>query len=160
MDGKEGYSYDEVGFPIISGGGKHFAYWAKKDHQAYAVLDNQASKPYQAVNDIVFSPDDKHYAYDAVVDNKHMIVTDGIESEKYEFAHTLKYSNDGQKLVYGMEMATGDDEGFKQYVVVNGVKTGPYETVVEGSLEFSSDSKHFAYKVERHDEFYFVVDGK
>ncbi len=160
MEGKEGYSYDEVGIPIISGGGKHFAYWAKKDHQSFAVLDNQASKPYQLVNAIVFSPDGKHCTYDAVVEGKHMIVTDGIESEKYEYAHSLKYSDDGLQLVYGMEMATGDQEGFKQYVVVNGVKTGPYETVVEGSLAFSSDSKHFVYKVERHDEFFFVRDGK
>ena len=73
--------------------------------------------------------------------------------------HSICYSSDGKRLAYGIDLSSGV-EGLSQYAVVDGKRGDPYITVVEGSLLFSADSRHLAYKAEMDDNFMMVLDGK
>lgn len=158
-NGKEGRYFDNVGFPQVTKSGNRIAYWAEQNRQAFAVIDNNISKPYDQVINIKFSDDEKHIAYHAKENSMHMVVADGKESEKYHFVHSLTYSPVRNKLAYAVETQVKNDQGFNHAIVLDGKQQKIYETVVEGSLLFSHDGKHFAYEAEWHDEFFIVNDG-
>lgn len=168
-DNVEGTAYDQVGFPIISANGKHFAYWGVADNKAYVILDNQESRSYDAVNAIIFNEVGSSCAYHAQRGGKHIIVIDGEESLPFEVAHSLQFSPDGKHIAYGMAVTGNgkkseghheDEENFTHYAVLDGTWIGPYETVVEGGIIFSADAKQFAFKAEKHDEFFMVLNNK
>jgi hypothetical protein len=123
------------------------------------VLDNKESRSYDAVNTILFNNKGNSCAYHAQRDGKHYIVIDGQESQPFEVAHSLRFSPDGAHIAYAMELPDGNEEGFRQYAVLDGNNIGPYETVVEGGLIFSNDGKQFAFKAEKHDEFFMVLNN-
>ncbi len=160
FDGKEDQPFDQVGYPIISLDGNHLAYWAIDDKKSFAVIDNIRYGPYDEIRSIKLSQDGKHYAYHAIIDRKHVVVKDNVVSEKYVFAHSLCLSQDGLRLGYGFQAATPDKSGFKECVFVDGVKKGPFETIVENSLKFSPNGKGFIFKAEIHDAFFMVLNDK
>ena len=159
-DGVEGPFFNKVGFPILSADGKRLAYWAAEGNVYYVIADNKKSQAYESVNTIIFSSDGKHLAYHATRAAKHVVVYDGIESEMYQFVHTPTFSPNGSRFVYAMEGFEADKEKFFHYAVVDGVKQGPYETVVQGSFKFSNNGAHLVFEVENHDEFSIIFDGK
>ena len=160
VDGKESLFFDKVGFPILSVDGNHNAFWAIDGKEVFVILDNQKGKPYEAINSLILSNNGLHCAYSVTQKGKRIVVFDNLESEKYDWVHSLIFSADGNRFAYAMEHAEGDKEGFKQYVMVDGNKEGPYETVVEGTLKFSDDGNKIVFKVEKQDEFFIVCNGK
>jgi hypothetical protein len=177
IDGNEGTAYEQVGYPVISYNGKHFAYWGITDNKSYVILDDHESRSYDAVNEIIFNNKGNSCAYHAQRDGKHFVIIDGQESQPYQIVHSLRFSPDGAHIAYGMEILNaktdgeehheeGEKEGeeehepFTHFAVLDGNQFGPYETVVEGGLIFSPDGKQFAFKAEKHDEFFMVLNGK
>lgn len=158
-NGKVGEYFDLVGFPLLSFSGKRLAYWATNSGKSFVVIDNKRSNEFDQVNSIKFSADEKHCAYTFKDEGMYYVVSDGIKSEKYNFVHSLAYSPSGSRLVYAVESLDENDQKFNHAIVLDGIRQKIYETVVEGSLLFSSDSKHFAYEAEWHDEFFIVNDG-
>ena len=158
-DGVEGPLYDKVGFPILSGNGKRLAYWATEGNIFYVIADGKKSRAYESVNAIIFSNDAKHLAYHATRSAKHVVVYDGLESELYQFVHTLSFSPDGTRFVYAMELFVENKHDFFHYAIIDGVKQGPYETLVEGSFKFSDNGAHLVFEVENHDQFSIIFDG-
>lgn len=159
FNGKESAWHQQVGFPVLSSSGKRIGYWATDSGSNYAVIDNKKEDSYDQVYTIAFSNGDKHVAYFAKKENKYYVVEDGVKSEEYEHVHSLMFSPDGERLAYAVETHERNEEEFNHAVVIDGKKMKTYETVVEGSFLFSSDSKHFAYEVEWHDEFFVINDG-
>ena len=156
LDGIEGEQFDQVGFPIINSDGSHLSYWAVISNRTYVISDKLKSRSYDTVNSIVLSDNGNHCAYSANREGKCVVVLDNVESETHDLSHTLTFSADGSRFAYAMEKSIGHKEGFKQFIVVDGKRIGPYETVVEGAIKFSSDNKDFVFKAEIHDEFFIV----
>lgn len=159
FNGKVGEWHQQVGFPVLSNSGKRLGYWATDNGNTYAVIDNKKEESYNQVYTIAFSNGDKTVAYYAKKDGKYYVVINGVKSQAYEHVHSLIFSPNGERLVYAIETYEKNEEGFNHAVIVDDKKMKTYETVVEGSFLFSLDSKHFAYEVEWHDEFFVINDG-
>ena len=160
FDNQEGALFDNVGFPVLSANGLHIGYWAIDNSAWYAIIDNVKGRPFEEVGSIIFSDNGEHYLYRAKLDKKHVVVTEKSMSEKYEKVHSVALSPDGSRVAYAFRDAQPDKEGFDMYVFADGKRIGSYETLVEGSVKFSSDSKTLIYKAEIHDEFFIVVKDK
>jgi len=151
----------------FSSDGRRWAYWRRASAGMAAVVDGQASDPYQGPvsNEFFFSPDSKHVAYAArdragvekvVVDGKAGPAHTGIMPQSIQFHPAASHV-----VVY-----VAWDAG--QYVVVVGDQRGqPQFRIKEGRVVFSADGKHSAFLRERKpDQLYagtmcvLVRDGK
>lgn len=160
FDGKEGASYERVGYPVFSLKGNRLGYTAKKDGKEFVVIDNEEGKGYDSVEAVIFSDNGQHFVYHVFDKGSEMVVHNGAEGKRFKFVHSLLISNDGSKVIYAVETETKNSEGFFHNVVVNGEVMPTYETVVESSLRISNNKKRLAYEAEWHDEFFVVLDGK
>ena len=158
-DGLEQPFYKEVGFPIISPDGKRLAYWAKEGNVTFLIDGTVKSMPYEMVQTILFSKDGKHLVCQATRTGKYIINYDGKESEMYQLVHTPTFSADGNHFVYAIELFSEDKAAFFNYAIADGIRMGPYETVVEGSFRYNSDGSVLVFEVEKHDEFFVVFNG-
>ena len=151
--------YKEVGFPVLSNDGSRLAYWAKDGNVTYLITDGKKSQAFESVGSIQFSKDGKHISCQATRVGKYMIVLDGKESEMFQLVHSFTYSPDGNHFVYAMELYSDDKEAFYNYVIQDGVRKGPYETVVQGSFKYSNDGTELVFEAEKEDEFFIVKNG-
>ncbi len=159
FNGKISAWYQQVGFPVLSNTGKRIGFWAIDKEVAFSIIDNKKGNTYDQIFIIAFGKDDKNVAYYAKKNGKYYVIADGIQSEEYEHVHSLMFSPDGERLAYAIESHKKNEEEFNHAVIIDGKTMKTYETVVEGSFLFSADSKHFAYEVEWHDEFFVINDG-
>ena len=160
FEGVEGPMFDKVGFPLLAPEGNRLAYWASEGNQYFVMCDNKKSAPYEYVYNIVFSNEGGHMAYHASRNTKHIIVKDGVESEWYQMVHSPTFSPDGSRFVYAIEIVDEKEKENHHYAMIDGVKNGPYETVVEGSFIFSDNGKNLAFEIENDDRFAVVFNGK
>jgi roadblock/LC7 domain-containing protein len=159
-DGIESEPFERVQYAVSSSDGKRIAFLATVAGKNYLVVDGQKKGPYEEVGSVTFSQNGKHIAYQAKVDNKQVAVMDTVMSEKYELVHSVGFSPDGEHYAYGFQKPAIGKEEFNDYVYRDGKISEAYETVVEGSFKFSSDSKSLAFEAEKHDFFFVACDGK
>lgn len=143
INGKIGKGYAEISSPIVlSPDGRRSAYTARTiDHKWVVVLDGDEIKGYTSVRGPVFSDDGKHFAFCATNDMGQCIVRDNIPGPFYDyfFSHLTSFSPDSQHLVY-----VGFKSG-KQYVVVDGKPSQPYDVIKE--ILVSPDSRRICFEV-------------
>ncbi len=131
-------AWDDIGAPVFSLHGGRMAYAAQRDKRWTIVEDGKESGAYANVGLPEFSEDGKHIAYRAKAAKKWTVVVDG-QPQGGEFDEIVarRFSPDGQRGAYVGR------RGGKYVSVLDGKEGPPFDIV--GGLEFSSDSRRFAY---------------
>jgi hypothetical protein len=151
--GEPGPEYEHVGWPAVSGNGKHIAYDAQRNGRGLVVVDGREGKTYDSVGRPVFSPDGKEVAYD-VVDGKQFFMVRNDRELRDFVALPNPVFNPGGKLAY----SALTHDASKQFVVEEGAKGKEYDKM--GLLVWSRDGRHLAYSAREGDKEFLVVDGK
>jgi len=86
----------EMGDGVFSSDGRHVAYVATKDGRSYALLDEKASQPYDAVRDLTLLPGQGGLAFVARKGGKELVVVNGEESAGYDGVGKLQPTPDGK----------------------------------------------------------------
>jgi hypothetical protein len=103
-------------------------------------------------------PSGKGAFWRVVVDGK---PADAITSPDFWSPQPLVLSHDGKRIAYAANFASGGAKKPEVYVIVDGVKNGPYAHV--WGIRFSDDAKHFAYAASdgsSGDAWSYYLDGK
>lgn len=153
---------------IVSLDGKRIAYPIKKGQKEFLVLDGKEIGPYDNVFPVassVFSPDSKRFAFFAMKETNIFLVLDGKEMGPYDnndlgmtsCGEYLIFSSDSKRFAYGPVMKEG-----KYFVVLDGTEMGITDNVRTTCLDmnFSPDSKRFAYTRLKEGKHFVVLDGK
>ena len=136
IDGKEiaepGTDLQE---PLFSPDSKHFAYMARKEREAYNVIDGTPGRTYALVSVPVFSPDSSRVAYYAKAGSKHFVVVNGAEGMLYDEVGHPVFSSDSKKVAYaakekGRWFMVVDDKVGKDYDYVSKPTLSPDGTKV------------------------------
>ncbi len=151
---------------VVSPDGMRFAYIAKRDGGAVAVVDGKPGTRYAVVAPIAFSPDGKRYAYKATRDDhRWTFVVDGKEGPLHgnvrSVTHT--FSPDGSRTAYVADVPDPKAPNRSQNaLIVDGVAGTPYKQV-EGQPWFSHDAKRLAFVAGTGEgpafRMFVVVDG-
>lgn len=174
LDGVAGKEFKgEIEGLVFSPDGRKLAYRVSErlGVEYVAVHGGAAFVDYPARGDIIFSPDSRHMAFLAGKYGKTFFIVDGQEHLKSEGprgdgfrSDEFTFSPDSKRWAY---VAQHKDE---QYAVVSDLEYGPFDFLSvpdeEAHIEFSPDSRHFAFMATR-DSFrtnywgrqYLVVDG-
>jgi len=101
---------------------------------------------------------DRGVAYWARRGRKHVVVVNGRAGRQYDWIWGPYLSPDGRRIAYAGSQREGADLRF--FVVVDGVRSGPYSFLGKQFFAFSPDSKHYAYLAYRGGELLLVADGR
>ena len=140
LDGTEAAAgYDEVRAPVFGLQGERLAYAARRGQRWTIVADGkESSSTYADVGWPMFSMDDQHLAYRAKPEKRWVVVVDGeVRTAEFDQIVAHKFSPDGLRLAYVGR------RGDKVVAVLDGKEGSPFDIV--GGMEFSSDSRRFAY---------------
>lgn len=131
--------YGKLTAPTINANGKHFAVGACELKKCRLVVDGEEVGPeFEDISYAIFSKDGAHYAYGGKQNKKWVVLLDGKQSgPEMQGFHTWYFSPDSNRLAVAALLK----EGWTW--VVDGTAGPAYEVL--GYLDFSNDSKHFAY---------------
>jgi hypothetical protein len=124
---------------VFSPDGKKFAYAKPVAGGIAAVIDGAVGRAYDNIGIIDFSPDSKH-AYFVGVRNLNFVVVDGKEMNGQNSIKNFVFSHDGSRFGYeGYNVQNGF------HMIVDGKESPRFASVIEKSLSFSLDGKHYVY---------------
>jgi Tol biopolymer transport system component len=159
VDGKASEAYGLATKPILSPGGRQFAYAAtlgKTLYDWFVVCGTEKGKTYPSIDlkRLVFSRDGAHLAYRVALDpERSLVVVDTTEGAEYTNVSPPVFCGDGTTVAY---FANRD----KDYFVVVGEKEHSRPVSVEAdSLRVNRDGSRHAYSV-LGAKPYVVVNGK
>jgi hypothetical protein len=166
IDGQETPAFKAVSEYAYSLDGKRFAYGAKPEKGKWRmIIDNQEGPEFELILALpVFSFDGKHVAYGIWEKDKRRIILDGQQIKEVPgrgglrsaFLEHFTFSPDGQRLAYvvgdggpawSAARQHGEEYRALRRVVVDGPEGKEYDVVAAKNLQFSPDSKHFAYEL-------------
>jgi len=101
---------------------------------------------------------DKGVAYRARRGQKHLVVVNGQAGTGFDWIWGPYLSPDGRRVAYAGSQREGADPRF--FVVVDGVRSGPYSFIGKVFFAFSPDSKHYAYLAYHGGELVLAADGR
>lgn len=156
LDGKESGEYDYVHTATLtfSQDGRRFAHSAKRADKNFVVIDGVAVTQYDLAARPRFSEDGRRVSYEATRDGRELFVVDGVEFDNKDPEGRRLFTGEEKKVVRRAEKV---EEGDKSFVVVDGLRSGPYDRV--GSIRLSQDQKRVMYEARRGDNWFVVVDG-
>ena len=153
-DQKQG-PYQTIGDESLrfSPDGARLAYAVQVDDRWAAVVDNQAGEPHDGIAEMRFSSDSKHLAYVAQDDQSEAVILDSKPERSFDAigGGSLVFSPDSRTLGYIAR------SGYARFVVIGGARKPRYTMVAY--LNFTSDSRHFAYVALNETGAFTVVDN-
>lgn len=128
------------------------AYAAQADGRWSVVVDGQPGDPHDGIAEMRFSPDGKRLAYVAQDGEAEAVVLDGKLERSFDAigGGSLVFSPDSRTLGYIAR------NGYARFVVIGEARKPRYTMVAY--LNFSSDSRHFAYLALDETGAFTVVD--
>jgi hypothetical protein len=138
------------------------AYVGTEGSKKFVVVNGTEYKRYDAIkeNSLKFSSDSSKIVYIAQDLNlkKEFVVVNSEEGKKYDAVADISFSPDNSKVSYTAR------EGNDEILVAGGIEdkacTGRNSSILAGSLIFSSDRAHYAYKCSTSQGVSIAADGK
>jgi uncharacterized repeat protein (TIGR03803 family) len=161
LDGVEQKKFENLGPPIFSKDGKHFAYIAGIDGftPTRVVVDGKEGKAYTLVEELKISDDGSRVAYMARrgvrSDSNPVVVDNGTEGSEYGLIQNLIVSHDGKRVVYSAAQANTS----QQYFLVENGKPGKQYQYIEFVL-VSPDSKTVIYNARAQQGQFLVANDQ
>jgi len=146
---------------VVWGGGGYATHWLGFDGSDTAAEIHARSLVIAKDAPIIAwweRPSGKDTLWHVVVDGK---PADSINCEKFWSSQPPVLSCDGKRIAYAAKFASVDGKKTDVYVIVDGIKNGPYAHV--WGICFSNDGKHFAYAASdgsEGDAWSYYLDGK
>ena len=146
VNGQAGPSYDVIsgGLIAFSPAGARMAYGAVRDGKCYLVSNGEEMGPFDDLGTRTgyrFSPDGARLAFVALVGEDLHVVFDGRRSPPAYDVGEVIFSPDGKQVAYTAQ----ETEGGPWFVFRHNEKQGPFETIGDGSLQFSPGGARLAY---------------
>jgi hypothetical protein len=134
-------TYEDIGAPVFSPQGGHLAYPAKQDKRWVMVQSGSSEHSATTYDDVglpVFSSDGAQIAFPAKPAKKWILVLNGTPTgPELDEIISRRFSLDGRRVAHVGR------RGRKLVVVMDGNEGPPFDIL--GGLEFSPDSRRFAY---------------
>jgi len=118
--------------------GRHLAYQARRGEKVFVVLDGKEGPPFEKIDGPIFSPKGSHYGYVAWGKDHARVIVDSEKGPEFFWAGDLVFSPNGKRFAYLVR------EGGRMTVILNQTQRFSFDVVMEGTLMFSSDSRHWA----------------
>ncbi len=150
---REFLRYDEVSPPLLGASG-HFVSIVAEQGRRFILDASRVSAAYDQVSCLVLDPSSGRYAYAAKREGAWKLIKAGVPDREIGRPVEVCIAPGGDHV------AVAYARGHEYFVARDTITEGPFETVVEGTLQFSADGRHLAYEAERHDEFFVVLDGR
>jgi hypothetical protein len=128
--------------------------YADDRERVFVNINGRKYGPYANVaSHVTLSPDSQHEAFAAMRDGHWFVVQDGTEGRYYDRITDLMFSPDSRHLGY---VATKNGS----YLIIRDRKESRSQrTIVDGSIRFSTDSKHMIVIAQNGTRVFLVVDG-
>lgn len=154
VDGQESAVFDQIlpGSVVFDAKGDHLAFTARTGKSWRVIADGRAGKEYIEVS--VPQLSENSLAYVARMGDHHHVVVNGLEGPPFDSVEDLLFAADGTRYGY---VAKKNRESF---VVIDSTPK-KYDVVIENTLVFSADGRHWACLVgDTHQKkFHISVDG-
>lgn len=141
LDNEKQGPYETIGDGSLrfSPDGTRLAYAAKANGRWGAVVDGRPGEPHDGIAQMLFSPNGKRLAYVAQDGDTEAVVVDNQVERTFDAigGGSLVFSPDSRTLGYIAR------NGYARFVVIGGARKPRYTMVAY--LNFTSDSRHFAY---------------
>jgi Tol biopolymer transport system component len=171
LDERPGPGCEELapGFPIFSPDSSRIAYGLKEGGfwkvavvslgDAPGLVETVGGVFDGGVGLITFSPDGKRLAFGGKDAGRRMLVLDGKRGRSYDLLDNILFSPDSKRVAFeaGKYQPDKDDIWF---VVLDGEDRPETPGLIQKTLLFSGDSRHFAYKVMKGDKQQAIIDGQ
>ena len=158
VDGKQGELYDGLRYPgtIFSPTGKRTAFAVRKGDNSGVCLDGKVAKWYKNINyrSMTFGQKDRQFAFIAHPEAGAKVVLNGDEGPSYEAILRLEFNADGSRFAYIAR------NGNIYWLVIDGKKLGPYDSIVDRTFTFSPSGKQYACVIVNKGRYYVLSDGK
>jgi Tol biopolymer transport system component len=166
LDGVESQRWDSISNLNLDGpvagfspDGRHFTYVGVRAEKNFLVLD-QKENPNAWLYCAAFSPDSRHAAFVRSIEEQNdwmrsSVVLDGKAGKEYRGEiEQLTFSPDGSRLAYKVRERLGGE----YFVFHDGTEVDDY--AAEAGIEFSPDSRHYAFLGRKSGMRLFVIDGQ
>lgn len=156
VDGQDGPTFDEIGEVTWAPDGREVAYTARHERAWFVVRGEAISRAYVRVESPVFSADATRLAFIGRTITESEVVLDGktLWHAPTE-ATALRFDPQGDELAWVYR-------GLRGATLAIGGRRYSFDIVVEGTLRFSRDGRHWAALVGDRSErrLFIVVDGE
>jgi hypothetical protein len=156
VDGRPGPAFDEVRDVVWAAGGRELAYTARIARAWFVVHGDQTSRPYLRVEAPLYSPDGGRLAWIGRTASESEAVIDGVTVWRASTEATaVRWSPRGDEIGFVYRRNGGA-------VLAVGARRFPFDIVVERTLRFSADGKHWAALVGSRSErkLFIAIDGR
>jgi hypothetical protein len=145
--------YDDVSPPLLGRKGRTVSLATRKGRKL--IVDERGeSSSHDAVFGLALDPASGRVAYATTDAGVWRVIGPGARSRPMDRVIDLCLAPGGAHVAVAYE------QDGAMFVLRETWTEGPYETVVEGTMRFTSDGRHLAYEAEQHDEFFVVMDRR
>jgi WD40 repeat protein len=156
----------------LSPDSRNFAYSAFLGTKAVVVKNGKPGPLFDAVvrDSITFSPDSSRLAYFAGRTRKVMLgrhddeliaVIDGVTGPIWHKVGDIIFSPNSKRIAYiAAQRSSGPYSTMEWYVIENGEKVGPWDTLVDNSVVFSPDSEYLGFAGKKNGKFKIWIEGQ
>lgn len=155
VDDVEQKQFEAISGFQFSDNGKNFAYIVTQSGEQFVVFGKSEERAYQKVDSLVLSPDGKRYAHRVEHEGKQYLVIDG-KPKAYagSFKRSVLFSPDSSRWATVFNERVIVDHALDHDRDATGLD------IDANSLNFSPDSRHFAYFATKDGSRIVILDGK
>jgi len=140
--------------------GARVAYLRQVDGGKCVVVNGQPGPTFDSVGrNLSFSADGSRFGYIATKGREMFPVLDGTPVEVRGQVQALELSPAGTRLGFFESVYDADTRGYGSWLVLDGKRTGPYESNFMNSVDFSGDSRRVAVRAGSDGQRLLIVDG-
>ena len=143
-----------------------FSFRYSKDRNDYINLNDVSYGPYESIDKVTFSEDEWSYGFTYKKSGRPYVNINGQEyGESYSWAWDVRIALDGRNFWFAFvrdyvnEWDNNKVEN-KNYIMVNGVEYGPYDSYAKDNLKMSKDGTKYLFSFGLLNKNFIMVNGK
>jgi WD40 repeat protein len=165
LDGTPGPVFDEVGELVFSGDGQALGYLAQVSDTWKVVVNHEVKHFFSDGSEPSMLKLDQagtNMAYLLENGDRYLVMHNDKQGQVHEMqVERVVLSPDGSRVAYSVRTYASTIDAYNSgRVVVDGNENAEYTQIISETMQFSPDSKHYAYFADAGSDIAVVLDGK